>query len=99
MLFIATCYNSNQKTTMLAFSVVRTEDAASLAWFLKLLLSTIQGILTIMYDGAKGIVNIEVKMMLQSLQITQLKCAWHRISNKMKNSTLCTTQAESGCVL
>lgn len=66
MLIIDTCYDRNQKNTMLAFSVVRTKDATSWARFLESIFSDIQGMRAIMSDGTKRIVDIGVQMKLQS---------------------------------
>lgn len=41
ILVLDSCYNNNQRKNLLVFFVVRTEDAASWAWFLERVVSSI----------------------------------------------------------
>lgn len=74
-LVTTTCYDSNQKAIVLAFSVARTEDATIWEGFLDRTVSAMQGIRFIMSDGAKVLRDIEVQMTQHSFQIAYVGCA------------------------
>lgn len=82
-LVTATLYVGNQKTTKLAFSVVRTEYVANFNRFLERIVSAMQKTRDLMSDGAKGLGDIRGKMTLHVLQITQLRFTLRFICNNI----------------